>query len=248
MRVLDLYCGAGGAARGLLDAGFEEVVGFDTDPRCEAAYPGYFVCADVLDLAPEDLDGYDLVWASPPCQRFSSVTPRSKRDKHPDLTQPTRDTLEVARLLFGALTVIENVPRAPIRSDLTLTGPMVGLDRICRQRSFELGGWMTMQPPVQRPPKAMWLAGRALTITTSMSCPSHYYARKRAGLSGRVSKREAMEAMGIPQDAPMTCKQIGEAVPPPYAQWIGERAIERLTTRTPGPRPASEAPGSMIRR
>ena len=64
MRALDLYCCAGGATRGLQQAGFH-VTGIDHKPQCN--YCGdVFVLADVLTyLATADLSGFDFIWASP---------------------------------------------------------------------------------------------------------------------------------------------------------------------------------------
>ena len=221
-RALDLFCGGGGAALGMTAAGFD-VVGVDIERRHARIYPGDFICGDAT-RPPVDLADFDLVWASPPCQRFSlasMVRGNAHRLQHPDLIPATR------RLLSGhPFTIIENVPLAPIRADLVLTGPMVGLARIERRRHFELSFWPGLVPPLQRVPRAMWLAGEAISVTTSLCASSHFYPRKRAGKRGRVAPREACEAMGI--TTAMTGRQVGEAVPPAYAEFIARRAIEAM--------------------
>ena len=122
MKALDLFCGAGGAALGLIRAGFD-VVGFDVVEQPD--YPGEFVLGDALALDPAYVAGFDLVWASPPCQAFSQMTrymaTRAGRECKPlgsyqNLIEATRELLRGA-----ALSVVENVPAAPIRADLTLT-------------------------------------------------------------------------------------------------------------------------------
>jgi DNA (cytosine-5)-methyltransferase 1 len=56
--ILDLFCGAGGAAMGLHRAWPEaEIVGVDLTPQ--PRYPFEFVQADALEFP---LDGYDFIW------------------------------------------------------------------------------------------------------------------------------------------------------------------------------------------
>ncbi len=219
---LDLFCGAGGAALGLIEAGFE-VVGVDTEARHARVYPGRFVCGDAIN-PPVDIRDFDFVWASPPCQRFAVGTKRTLRSGHPNLIPETRRLLNE-----HPFTVIENVPPAPIRADLVLTGPMVGLSRIERRRHFELSYWPGLIPSLRHVPRAMWEAGEAISVTTSLCASAHFYPRKRAGKRGRVSPAEACEAMGI--TIPMTGRQVGEAVPPAYAEFIGRAALAAIGTR-----------------
>lgn len=213
---LDLYCGGGGAALGLIEAGFE-VVGVDIDPRHRKVYPGPFIVADSR-RPPVNLHDFDLVWTSPPCQAFSSSTPVDRRSSHPNHIPAIRELLK-----GHPCTVIENVPGSPIRADVVIRGSDVGLPRIERKRLFELSWWPGLLPESIRAPRADWEAGRMLTVTTSMASSSHYYSRKKNGLSGRVPIAEAREVMGI--TTPMTTYQVGNAVPPPYARRIAELAL-----------------------
>lgn len=217
LKALDLFCGGGGTCAGLQAAGFS-VVGIDLDPIHRKRYPGLFICADALQL-PCRLEDFDLIWASPPCQRFSVATAwHGRRDSHPDLIEPVRRLLKP-----HPFTVIENVPGAPIRKDIVLTGPTVGLPRIERRRNFEVSFYPGLLPKLRHVPRADWERGYAGTITTSMSATSHYYRRKAAGMPGRIPVAEAREMMGITH--PMTGPEVGEAVPPPYAEFIARRAL-----------------------
>ena len=91
MRLLDLFCGAGGAAMGYHRAGFDEIVGVDIKPQ--PRYPFEFVQADAMTYP---LDGFDAIHASPPCQAYSVGSARwraSGEREYPDLLAATRDRL-----------------------------------------------------------------------------------------------------------------------------------------------------------
>jgi DNA (cytosine-5)-methyltransferase 1 len=125
-RLVDLFCGAGGAAMGYHLAGFD-VVGVDVvaQPR----YPFPFIQADAMTYP---LDGFDAVHASPPCQHYANVTRwRGDQTDHPDLLPDT-----VARLTDnGVPWVVENVPGAPLTADFLLCGSHFGLP-VRRHRWF----------------------------------------------------------------------------------------------------------------
>lgn len=124
--LLDLYCGAGGAAKGYYDAGFD-VIGVDLhkQPR----FPYRFVQADALGYLDALLtfgcaDDIVAIHASPPCQAFSSLSncvPGTK-EKYPDLIEPTRSRL----IKTGLPYVIENVVGAPLKPTVTLCGMTFG--------------------------------------------------------------------------------------------------------------------------
>lgn len=127
MRALDLFCCAGGAGRGLADAGFD-VTGVDIveQPR----YPFRFVHGDALEV---ELDGFDFVWASPPCQGFTAYRRRAGHvHPRPNLIPAIRAKLRA----WGGPYVIENVVGAPLEGSAMLCGSMFGLD-VQRHRIFE---------------------------------------------------------------------------------------------------------------
>ena len=214
-RALDLFSGGGGVALGLFAAGFDEVVGIDI--RYCKHYPGTFIQADIHALPVNPMD-FDMVWASSPCQLFSIGTIPSKKHLHPNLIPITR------RILRGhPYTVIENVPQAPIRKDLVLNGPTVGLPFILRKRHFELSFFM-LQPPLQKRETPF-----TLTITTSLSS-NNQNTRKRCrnlGLPIRIPVAVAKTVMGIPYLQKMPGHCIGEAVPPPMAELIGREILRQ---------------------
>jgi DNA (cytosine-5)-methyltransferase 1 len=127
LRVLDLFCAAGGASMGLHRAGFD-VMGIDINPQPH--YPFKFELGDAMEA---DLSDYDLVWASPPCQAHSEMQKIHKNaSDHPDLIEPMRKKLEE----WGGLWIMENVANSPLKSHTMLCGSMFGL-RIIKHRYFE---------------------------------------------------------------------------------------------------------------
>ncbi len=149
-RILDLFCGAGGAAQGYADAGFE-VVGVDIEPQPN--YPFRFIQQDALaTLVNEgflDFHDFDAIHASPPCQHYANVTAwRGDQGDHPDLIGPTRELLEATGLPY----VIENVRTKELRGDHMLCGTMFGLP-IRRHRYFETNWpWFMAPQPCQHHP------------------------------------------------------------------------------------------------
>jgi SAM-dependent methyltransferase len=135
LTVLDLCCGAGGLSWGYWLAGYD-VVGVDLHPMPN--YPFTFHQADALEYlaaitASGEIERYDLVHASWPCQHFANVTQwRGSRDDHEDLLTPGRRLMAKT----GRPWVIENVPEAPLRPDYLLCGSQFGLN-VRRHRAFE---------------------------------------------------------------------------------------------------------------
>lgn len=141
MKILDLFCGGGGASMGIHLAG-HEVTGVDIVNQPE--YPFTFIQADALTVS---LEGYDAFHASPPCQAYSYATTqwKNKGNEYPDLLNLVRERL----LKTGKPFVLENVQNAPIRKDVLLCMGMFDKDRkytVRRHRIFEIHGFSVPQP------------------------------------------------------------------------------------------------------
>ncbi|GAA1101767.1 SAM-dependent methyltransferase [Kitasatospora arboriphila] len=128
LRVLDLFCCQGGAGTGYRLAGFD-VTGIDITPQ--PRYPFAFHQDDALAYVAEHGTEYDLIHASPPCQRYTNAQ-RIQGNTHPDLIEPLRGLL----VSTGRPYIIENVPGAPLLDPVELCGSMFGL-RTYRHRLFE---------------------------------------------------------------------------------------------------------------
>ena len=202
-RLLDLFCGAGGAAMGYHRAGFE-VVGVDIKPQKN--YPFEFHQADAMTYP---LDGFDVIHASPPCQRFCRGS--HGREKYPDLIDRTRKLI----IGNGAPWIIENVSGAPVRPDISICGCMVGLPMIRRVRHFE-----TSWPSFGLLPKCQH-KGPVICVT-GQGTPSG----TRAALGRNVLTAEMRQVMGIDWT---TRKELSQAIPPAYTEWIGKQLMEYLT-------------------
>lgn len=200
-RALDLFCCQGGVSAGLVAAGFD-VTGVDIEPQ--PRYPFRFIQADALQV---DLAGYDLIWASPPCQRFSVATPRERREQHPDLIAAVRSRLEQA----GTPWVIENVPGAPIRKDLTLHGRMFGLP-LHRVRHFESN--VLLLAPTTRP----HVRDSSVEANRRRSVPTEFLS-----LYGNFPGVErARRALGLPW---MNQRGLAQCIPPQYAEFIARQIL-----------------------
>ena len=205
-RLLDLFCGAGGAAMGYHRAGFE-VVG--VDHKSQPRYPFEFHLADAMTFP---LDGFDVIHASPPCQRFSVTTHGGVGTwrSHPDLFTATVSRL---RVNDGIPYVVENVVGAPFEHGILLCGSMFGL-RVRRHRIFEVRP-MLLAPPCKhkrsKPPLN----------------PYNSKARKRDGISGTTDPK-FRHAMGVDW---MRGQEISEAIPPAYTEWIGRQLLRALRSQ-----------------
>ena len=208
MRLLDLFCGAGGAAVGYHRAGFE-VVG--VDHVAQKNYPFEFHEADAMTYP---LEGFDVIHASPPCQAFTSLNKMHNAKRHPDLLTPTRARLQA----WGGVYVIENVPRSPIHGLFLLCGTQFGLGaagaQLRRHRYFEV------YPPIATltPPCAHRRGGRVIGVYGG-----HGRDRRRNVNTQDFSVGQRREAMGIDW---MTGAELSQAVPPAYTEYIGRLIMD----------------------
>ena len=199
-RVLDLFCGAGGAAMGLHRAWPDaEIVGVDIKPQ--PRYPFTFVQGDAMTFP---LDGFDFVWASPPCQKYSAATRHLAKDV-PKLIEPVRNLLQST----GKPYCIENTPGAPMREPVILCGLSFGLN-VKRHRLFETNFPVTPVPCVKGHP------GNWLVIF------GHECRDRRHGHAAERKNRlaDGRKAMDIDW---MTRGELSEAIPPAYSEYIARQ-------------------------
>ncbi|MFI1485705.1 SAM-dependent methyltransferase [Streptomyces sp. NPDC020747] len=228
LTVLDTFCCAGGMGMGYYLAGFD-VVGVDINPQPN--YPFPFIQGDAIEYIRAHGHEYDLIHGSPPCQDFSNLNAYNKKS-YPRLIAPTRE----AMVATGRPYVIENVEEAAreLIDPVTLCGPMFDLI-VYRHRVFETN-WDLAVPAH---PKHVARCMRNGYLPT----PEKPFMSIHGGKHSKKWQRAACDAMGmpwikVPEDARMERIQLGirevcEAIPPKFAQWIGERAAAHIRGRMP---------------
>lgn len=222
--LLDLYCGAGGCARGYQLAGFH-VVGVDRVPQ-----PNYcgdeFVRGDALEYLVANGAYFDVFHASPPCQFATALKQLHKDDdayekRHINMIPQTRTLMQA----FGKPYVIENVALAKrhLIDPIMLCGASFDL-KVYRHRLFEVyphvvpakahGPHQDKTPP----------AGRGVSPKGFISVSGN------GGIQGlgMPYMEYARTAMGIDW---MSRVELSQAIPPAYTQYIGEHLLHYLQRR-----------------
>ncbi len=208
-RLLDLFCGAGGAGMGYYRAGFD-VVGVDikTQPR----YPFEFHQGDAIEYLRQHWQEFATIHASPPCQRYSvaSKSHNGNAEAHPDLVPLVREALQSTGLPW----IIENVMGAPLVTQVVLCGTMFDGLRVIRHRQFE------SNIPLNAPSRC---TPHPLCYTMDRRKP-HYgkldemKAFVMVNGGGNCSKGAAADAMRIDW---MTKSELNDAIPPAYTEYLG---------------------------
>jgi len=209
-RLLDLFCGAGGAGEGYRRAGFD-VTGVDIE--VQPNNPHTFIQADALEYLREPGHEYDAIHASPPCQGYSKLRAMHPGKEYPMLIEPVRELLK----RIGKPYVIENVPGAPLQeySDLfgshgvVLCGTMFGLGvergHLRRHRIFETSFPMR-QPACNHRGPAVGVYGHG----------------GHTGKHRMLYRKEAAVALGIDW---MNRDEMCQAIPPAYTEFIGRELM-----------------------
>lgn len=163
------------------------------------------------------LDGFDVIHASPPCQRYSNGAKKwGTSESHPDLIAPTRKMLEAS----GKPYVIENIEAAfaQLIDPIMLCGTMFDLG-VFRHRLFE-SPWLHEECQLFHFRHVGRIGdGKYHTVTGHAGGSS-----KRDGWKGG-STADWRVAMGIDW---MSGNEMAEAIPPAYTEWIGNQILKVL--------------------
>lgn len=226
MKLLDLYCGAGMAADGYRQAGFD-VVGWDV--RFQPSYPYEFHRGSALD-ALEDaayLRQFDLIHASPPCQAHTRAKhlrqAQGGKARYGDLLTPTLELLRQC----GVPWVVENVAGAPgMDGAVVECGSAYGL-KVRRHRlflaSFPLIGSGCKHKEQGKPIGVYHTMGDTCKGICSKT------GKLIVGGSTARSVEEGRWAMGVTR--PLAWDELKEGFPPAYTLHIGMQAVRWLQLR-----------------
>ncbi len=260
-RLLDLFCGGGGATCGYQQAGFH-VTGVDIAPQ-----PHYcgdvFLQADALVYLRLHGQEYDVIHASPPCQAYSALKHYTTK-AHPMLIGAVRAALQAK----GVPYVIENVVGAPMHFPLLLCGSMFDLQTPCgaqlrRHRLFESSQWLLSPGECNHGRNTMGVHGhefrneatryaeRQGKTSCIVGAHPHSAAQRKANqrtitvtgstpqqnvernrIRETFSVKDAQIAMGIDW---LGMKELSQAIPPKYTEHIGRQLLHVLTHHTEDP-------------
>lgn len=208
LKLLDLFCGGGGASFGYELAGFV-VTGVDINPQRN--YVGDFVCDDALDFLHACGGDYDAIHASPPCQHYSYMTgsQRARGKVYPDLISEVRDALHALDKPY----VIENVATAPLHDPVLLCGMMFNIPTY-RHRIFETN-WHLGQPHHPKHTAPVNIIGKRPKdgefIEYVGNFPGLDIVHKFTGLTW------------------LTTKQLAQSIPPQYTRYIGRELMKVIS-------------------
>jgi DNA (cytosine-5)-methyltransferase 1 len=222
-RLLDLFCGPGGAGTGYHRAGFD-VVGVDIEDQPD--YPFSFVRGDALEYLEAHGDQFDAVHASPPCTEHSTLTRANpNRNNRTNTAGLLPATLEALAIRPAGMWVVENVMGAVMPTDMVLCGSMFGL-RVYRHRRFTIGPGLPLLslpdhprhrvPSVRSDHAAAWAAGHNVVATAA----SHQSIATRALFA---------TALGIDW---VRGTNLTLAIPPAYTEYLGAQLLEAVCQLT----------------
>jgi DNA (cytosine-5)-methyltransferase 1 len=211
MKLLDLFCGVGGASVGYAQAGFE-VHGVDL--KHGKRYPFTYLRADVLEILKdkEFINQFDVIHASPPCQTHSITQhlrkAQGKSTKKLDLIPETRAAL----IASGKPYIIENVPGSPLINPIQLCGSSFGL-KVRRHRLFESNLSLLGSECLHKE------QGRPVGVYGSLRDDIPHGGKTADSID------QAREAMGISW---AIWSELVEAIPPLYTLYLGNQIRELL--------------------
>ena len=222
MKMIDLFCGAGGCSMGYYKAGFDEIIGVDIVDRPN--YPFKFVKMDALEyIRTADLSDVAFIHASPPCQNYSKLKYLSGNvekweEEHVDLVAPIRELL----IKTGKPYVIENVEGSPLINPIKLCGSQFENMYTQRPRLFESN--ITL-----RKPDAPIVRHRTLKLGQGIAEDGYItVAGTRPPKGMNLVQTKLYYGFALGGIDWMSLEELTQAIPPCYTEFLGKQIIEYL--------------------
>ena len=261
MRLLDLFCGAGGAAVGYHRAGFDEIVGVDI--VSQPNYPFGFVQADALEFLAEHGHEFDVIHASPPCQGYSIMhnLPWLRGRDYPRLIKPVRDLLArierpwVIENVMGARWGCKNLVNISALIGYDITDHGMRANYLCgsafgrpfyRHRLFETN-WIWLAPGhpkhigVIRPGPMFGSNGGRLAQVVFPDGTKQSFGRGALLAWQNNGAKANGVGVGHAKDWRLAAEAMGidwmkreeltQAIPPAYTEFIGRQLLTRRSPR-----------------
>lgn len=222
MKILDLFCCAGGASSGYFRAGFE-VVGVDINPQPN--YPYTFVQGDAIEFLIKYGKDFDAIHASPPCQHYTKLKTLSvarngnnSYGSHPELIEPVRALLQNS----GKPYIIENVPGAPLINPISLSGSQFGL-KTQRKRNFECSFSVDLSSLPPRTKMQTPSVGRGVGPDGSISICGNGGVKGLKSVDIPLVWSNALGGVSW-----MTRAEMAECIPPAYTEFLGIQLMNHI--------------------
>ena len=177
------------------------MTGVDIEPQPKN--PHKFIQSCAFDYLKKHGAEYDVIHASSPCQGYSKASKQWRKagKVYPDYIPRVRELL----IEIGVPWIIENVPNSPLINPVVLNGSLFNMN-IHRPRLFETSFYLEQpEVPAMKPVKM----GRPVKAGDILQPVGHF-----SGVA--YAKRE----MALPW---MGQKELAQAIPPAYTEWIGRR-------------------------
>jgi len=205
-RLLDLFCGAGGAAMGYHRAGFD-VTGVDIERQPH--YPFTFHQADAMTYP---LKGFDVIHASPPCTDHTELFSARREAGTGWMLTATLERLAHERRPW----VVENVPGAArlMPNAFTLCARGFGIERLRRHRLFASNIYMLVPPCACDGGKILGIYG---DLSRNDRDVVHSKQKRNVRRAGVQSARDLLDCQWM--DGP----ELSQAIPPAYTEYIGRQ-------------------------
>ena len=226
--LVDLYCCSGGATRGYQQAGFR-VIGVDIESKYRRNYPAPFIVDDALvvlrtllnggSVGGYQLDDIAAFHASPPCQGWSQLSVArgdGTQYKYPNLIPSTRELLIATWKPYA----IENIVKAPmVNTAITLCGTQFG-KRYMWHRKFDCNFYVTQLKCDHNP---------ATTYASPFTMPNYNRIKHDFGPTPNAETRFHLWR-GV--DWTHNNKERREAIPPIYAEYVGQYLMRQLVSQS----------------